>query len=104
MEMKIVIDGNTISNEDEFHKILAKKLNFPDWYGRNLDALLDLITDGYGELEIEWVNADISRKKLSRYGKIITLFRELEDYYKKTKDRHNFVFKTDESRISDDSY
>lgn len=27
------------------HQALAQKLDFPDWYGNNLDALYDCLTD-----------------------------------------------------------
>lgn len=27
------------------HRLFAKALQFPDWYGNNLDALYDLLTD-----------------------------------------------------------
>ncbi len=29
----------------DFYAVIAKKLSFPDWFGKNLDALYDLLGD-----------------------------------------------------------
>ena len=39
----IVLDGNLIKKDG--HKYLKKALDFPDYYGNNLDALYDCLTD-----------------------------------------------------------
>jgi len=97
MEMKIVIDGSKILDEKSFHEFLAKNLEFPYWYGKNLDALWDLITDGYGNLEIEWVNAEVSKNTLGRYKEIVNFFKDLQNYYNNTKDSKNsFTFRINE--------
>ena len=42
--MKIIeIDGKSIKKDG--HKYLKKVFNFPDYYGNNLDALYDCLTD-----------------------------------------------------------
>ena len=63
---EIVINMKTIQNPAQFHEILAKELSFPEYYGRNLDALYDLlsvypealsitlVTDGSPETEDGW--------------------------------------------------
>jgi hypothetical protein len=40
----IEIDGAKISGWDDFHDLFADRLGFPTWYGRNLDAWIDLMT------------------------------------------------------------
>ena len=40
---QITIDCRDLSKED-LHRALAESLNFPDWYGNNLDALYDTLT------------------------------------------------------------
>ena len=40
---QIAIDCRDLSKED-LHRALAERLNFPDWYGNNLDALYDQLT------------------------------------------------------------
>ena len=43
--MKVVIlDGTTCPTKETLHQHLARELNFPDWYGENLDALFDCLT------------------------------------------------------------
>ncbi len=41
---EIVIDCKGFLPRTDLHKALADALSFPDWYGRNLDALHDLLT------------------------------------------------------------
>lgn len=40
-----VIDGSTIFTSPDLHDAISQVLSFPDWYGRNLDALYDCLTD-----------------------------------------------------------
>ena len=43
--MKVVIlDGTTAPTKEALHQHLARELNFPDWYGGNLDAFFDCLT------------------------------------------------------------
>jgi Barstar (barnase inhibitor) len=39
------LDAGNWRHEDEMHTALAAELNFPSYYGRNLDALNDVFTD-----------------------------------------------------------
>ena len=41
---EIIIDCSRIDSPREFHRVLAEKLNFPGYYGGNLDALYDCLT------------------------------------------------------------
>ena len=43
--MEYCIDCATIGSCREFHRTLAEVLAFPDWYGHNLDALYDCLTE-----------------------------------------------------------
>ena len=42
---EVRIDCAGITENEGLHKLFAKALHFPDWYGNNLDALYDLLTD-----------------------------------------------------------
>lgn len=43
--MKIApIEVADLKSEGDFHELLQTKLNFPDYYGQNLDALFDMLT------------------------------------------------------------
>ena len=43
--MRAELDGREIACCGAFHSRIAQALGFPDWYGRNLDALYDCLTD-----------------------------------------------------------
>ena len=41
---KIILDFNATSSKEEIQEYLAGKFQFPDYYGKNLDALYDCLT------------------------------------------------------------
>ena len=43
--MELTLDAALFGNEKQVHNYLANALHFPAWYGRNLDALYDCLTD-----------------------------------------------------------
>ncbi|EAR62171.1 barstar family protein [Neptuniibacter caesariensis] len=45
MEEQLLIDVSGIMDEETFHEYISKKLGFPGYYGFNLNALWDCITD-----------------------------------------------------------
>lgn len=49
---QITIDCSAISDSAQLHDLLAQELDFPDWYGRNLDALYDCLTELEDEVEL----------------------------------------------------
>lgn len=63
----VIIKGEDFYNIDEIHKYLKEQLEFPDYYGMNLDALWDLLS-GYVvlPLKIVWENFDISKKRFEK--------------------------------------
>ena len=40
----VILDETTAPTKEALHQHLARELNFPDWYGSNLDALFDCLT------------------------------------------------------------
>ena len=42
---EITINCAGITEKEALHALFAKALHFPEWYGNNLDALYDLLTD-----------------------------------------------------------
>lgn len=54
--MKIIIDGATLTNGEMVHQWLAARLNLPIWYGRNMDALYDMLVGQKAPLTIELIN------------------------------------------------
>ncbi len=45
MEQVFYIDLNGISTREEFHALLRKELPLPEYYGDNLDAFYDVLTE-----------------------------------------------------------
>ena len=43
--MEHIIDFSGVTSAEAFHNLLAQKLDLPDWYGHNLDALYDCLTE-----------------------------------------------------------
>lgn len=41
----LVLDGHEVQTMDEIHDLFAKTFEFPEYYGRNLDALSDCLED-----------------------------------------------------------
>lgn len=64
-----IIDGNNIPDKETLHNTLADSLKFPEWYGRNLDALYDCLSDLQEETEIRLLHVKALEKHLGRYAK-----------------------------------
>ena len=42
---EITLNCTALETKAQLHAALAEALSFPDWYGNNLDALYDCLTD-----------------------------------------------------------
>lgn len=42
---EVVIRGSEFESKKDFHDYMKKEMNFPDYYGSNLSALYDVLTD-----------------------------------------------------------
>ena len=65
--MKYVLDGKKMVSREETHAYLKETFGFPEYYGKNLDALHDCLTE-MGELEVEIINTEDMLVALGRYG------------------------------------
>ena len=60
------IDCAAIRTRDDLHRIFREALQFPEWYGSNLDALHDCLTSLSGRVRLEnWEEAEAA---LGKYG------------------------------------
>jgi RNAse (barnase) inhibitor barstar len=87
MTKEIIIDGNSFGTllefYDEVENKFTKGLNWK--IGRNLDALDDVLTGGFGvheyeeQIRIKWVNSDTSKTDLGElFDTIIAIIRRHE--------------------------
>jgi ribonuclease inhibitor len=77
---KLKLLGKSITSLDEFYGEIAKKLRFPDSFGRNLDALWDVLTtDVQGPLELVWEDSEASKKSMGKdFERVAALLKEVE--------------------------
>lgn len=67
--MKIcILDGERITDKKQLHDALTESLELPDWYGRNLDALYDCLTDMREETQIQLLRMPVLEANLGRYA------------------------------------
>jgi len=83
---KISLSGKTIGSLQEFYDEMARKLTFPEYFGRNLDALWDVLTtDIEGPVELIWEDSEASKKAMGKaFDKILAFLRGVE------KEREDF--------------
>ena len=67
--MRFVLDGARIPDRAALHCALAEGLRFPEWYGGNLDALYDCLTDISEPAEIEIRNTCALEAVLGSYAR-----------------------------------
>ena len=68
---KIILDGREMTCKRRLHIYLEDKLGFPDYYGKNADALYDCLVEFCKDKSIEIINTDRMLKNLGDYGFII---------------------------------
>ena len=63
--MRHVLDGTTLHDKESALDAIAAALSFPDYFGRNLDALRDCLSDlswlPAGEHVLVWRHAEVLR-------------------------------------------
>ena len=74
--MKVVLDALRLQQKEEAHKYLREALNFPEYYGENLDALHDCLTE-LDDVQVEFMNAD--KVSGSYFAKVMNVFRDSAD-------------------------
>lgn len=71
----MILDAAQMNEKVQAHRYLAKMLALPDYYGRNLDALYDCLTD-LDETEIRFVNLEEAGG--TYFSRVLSVFREAE--------------------------
>lgn len=66
--MRIELDCAQLIDRKQTHDYLKIKFGFPDYYGRNLDALYDLLSSSDAAYEISVINREVIEANLGGYG------------------------------------
>lgn len=73
-----ILDGRNMLTRAQAHEELRRVLALPDYYGRNLDALWDLVSTM--EDEVALINAEAMKQSLGLYGeKLLSLFIDAQN-------------------------
>ena len=85
------LNGNAMRSLDDFYDRISTLKDMPEHFGRNLDALRDVLsTDVEGPFEIIWKNAAASKKLMGKdFDRIVKLLRNLKE------ERDDFKLKID---------
>ena len=72
---KAIIDMKNWKDRESAHDSLRTELGFPEWYGKNADALYDMLTEG--DYSIVLFNAEQARKAMGKeLDRILKVMRD----------------------------
>ena len=74
---ELTLDIDNVCGADEFYNLLGKHIELPAYFGRNLDALYDVLTEEPGGIKITLVNTDVMEAMAPKF--LRRLKRMLED-------------------------
>lgn len=78
---QITLDGNLLADAAQVHEYLKQCLEFPEYYGNNLDALYDCLTD----LENIEISITAPAEDGAIYQKILRIFKAADRENKSLK-------------------
>jgi len=77
--MKLVLDGEKITDREDLHQQMEAVLDFPEWYGGNLDALYDCLTDLMEETDIHILHTSALKDTLGDYAeRLLQMLKDAE--------------------------
>ena len=83
--MTVKLDGSLMIDRDALHDYLKLQLDLPDYYGKNLDALYDILTERLIPIKIEFLNFNKAEISLGSYA------RSLADTLKDAAEENPFL-------------
>ena len=95
-EEDYTIDFTGVSDKEEFHDRVREGIEVPDYYGNNLDALYDILTEDYTDKVIRIVGLERVAPDMSDYA---LKFRRLCDDICEEYEEIKFIFEEDDFRM-----
>ena len=81
--MELRLNGSILADRQQLHKEITRQLQLPEYYGENLDALWDVLTEWSQPLQIIVEKSDVLTRQLGGYGEmVLQLFQEAEEQNK----------------------
>ena len=69
--MAIILEGKAMTDRPAAHSHLVERLELPTWYGRNLDALYDVLTEIGTDTELILEDPAAVVENLGKYGEAL---------------------------------
>ena len=69
--MTVILDGKAMVDRVATHSHLAERLELPTWYGRNLYALYDVLTEIGEDTEIVLTDPAAAVEQMGKYGEAL---------------------------------
>ena len=69
--MAIILEGKAMVDRPAAHAHLTERLDLPSYYGRNLDALYDVLTEISADTEIILMDPAAVAEQLGKYGEAL---------------------------------
>ena len=81
-ERKYVVDFTNVNHYLEMHAVIKHSLKFPNYYGCNLDAFWDCLTDMYGgQIYIKIIGIEVIERKFDGAAeKMIGILKEFKHF------------------------
>lgn len=80
------IDFSALQSYDDFYDEITKQLNLPDYFGRNLDALYDVLTGAVSlPLQLHFIN--MSLPQLQAFSDLLKTLKTIDE------EREDFSFR-----------
>ena len=77
---RIRLDGKKMTDRKTAHEYIAARLSFPDYYGKNLDALADCLSEISEDTQIKLINTEEFVKNLDPLHKgFIRVFTDISE-------------------------
>ena len=83
---ELLLDGEVLADEAALHREVAEALHFPEWYGANLDAMHDCLTEMSEPVYITVAHWDELSRRIGR--RATTLLRVMEDAAEENENLH----------------